>query len=1690
MSDDSTNIDDTCEDINDYQININKSKYLNEIENINNNELKNIIKLHTDNHINNINLLDKIEACFEKKILNYSIIEQITLSAIEASLENELVENLSEFYSFLLEKKFDENDYKPIREIIKKNIIKIKEDLNNFYEIILLIKNEIIINKLKIKEDYIKDLINSCVEKKWSLDNIIIFLSNLQKLYIKPTENLKDEELLKTIKENEQKILTAKTLLNTISSFPEINLIKIMEKINFEDVNNIARDFYIECAKGRDKNINELDTMKLLNSLQKLNKKYFHIDKINMFKTQIEICKSYLTKTLDINLWINEELPNYFEKNENKTIPKEFKKNINKAESIATILGIISLALKKTKSKRGKELNLRTSQILSLLIFIDNHESQENKEQKDQKGIIEEIATGEGKSIIILCLAAYFGLKNHKIDIITSSSILAERDAKNSVKFFEKLGLKVSYCKNSTNKLEENDTSYDADILYGTFLSFEGDLLEEMRSNEEIRHNRVFDIIIIDEVDNAFIDCIEGSTQLSQSSKGYQFLLPMYISIYFFVDILDNLYLDEVTKQYDDLISREKFKNLDEISKKKILDKLSEDSDRKEIFVNYIENYIRKILDEIDKEKINEYNYNTPKTITQKLNDDSKLKNFFYYPHCLKEFVDTNLLLWIKSAFSAKNEMMLEKHYTLSSKISGYKAITPIDKKNTGELEFNTNYKGGLHQMLQIKEKVRLLPETLDHTFMSHITYFSNYKYKRNFFGLTGTIGGEETYPIYKNKYFNSNLIYIPSYIPKRFIELPAIICEENYENHLIKICQEIIFHYSRGRKILVICQDINEGLKLKELLEKEKFDLEYEDVNYKKDILLYLRNDDKDIQDKLNKTKERIIISTNLGGRGTDINTTSEIEEKGGLHVIITKLSENSRTQKQAFGRTSRQGKKGSGQYIFKEEKGIKTYNQLIKNRNEKEKNLIKDIDNNLDYLLLKDNLFITYVDFIKHFKQLINENGKYIKSDIDEQWALFLSKNVDKSKDKKEIEDAFKKFRDDVKKINELQRYEKFKNNFLRILDAINIYDDFSNIPELEKFFKFENDSQCFYFASSYYMARVAFEKHKKQFKENINRDDFCKEIVKYLKETKNKLNKLIEINIEPTLKSFIDWEKITEVDKMLQSGNFINISDKSFKTQFTNRKIIINNLIQLVEQNITVVQEYIDKYLPTNIKGWEAVLEVEKENDLVKSLRLSDEYKNDVKDYLGDAGLIYTFKFIIKKKVMKRNLLNFFLYLGFFIFFSFLSMIRPLITKGSYESISKKIKVILSKYLNLDYNEENNSIFSVIKSKIFSFFQKKEKNINKENNQNNIYVENKGLYVKDEEKLLSMDELEKFEINTLEKIKKYIKDIFNENKKDIFEEIKFLLFIDYYFYQQNWNDIIKEIINDYFKQNKKLQKKAQLIKLCNNKESHELAVENLKNIIKESISDIIKTIKEKFDSNEYEENKIKKLEHIIIKDCGGDLDEKSVSDIVSQILSQKVIDENGIFNKNLFDEIATPYVTWTNRGDKKSNKKDKNLDEKPKEQSIKIYYNTPYPQNFNKIDNINQLSLSFKFEEPKDPFLQDVQLLYITRNYKSYGKLIKKDFTKKIIDILNRLYNLSLLDFNEITEKFFNDISQKVEEIIEKYLNEEIFDNILVKKENKKIIKLNKEEQEIYDLISQNSGKKAIDLLESRDFFKQNK
>jgi superfamily II DNA/RNA helicase len=245
--------------------------------------------------------------------------------------------------------------------------------------------------------------------------------------------------------------------------------------------------------------------------------------------------------------------------------------------------------------------------------------------------------------------------------------------------------------------------------------------------------------------------------------------------------------------------------------------------------------------------------------------------------------------------------------------------------------------------------------------------------------------------------------------------------------------------------------------------MKKNEFISENPTIN--NNIFLYVRNDIDDLEEKLKTTKKRIIISTNLGGRGTDIKTSIEEEKNGGLHVIITKLSSNSRTQKQAFGRTSRQGNKGSGQYIITKKKELKTYEQLINERARKEKEMIDNI--NLDVLLLKDELFEEYVHCLRKYPELNQRKGNNTKDEIDERWSFFLKKNFNDKVEHEEIRKNFKRFKTEINKIMRLPRYERFNNDFLRITDAFNTDENEEvSYEDLYKYLILENVKNAFIF------------------------------------------------------------------------------------------------------------------------------------------------------------------------------------------------------------------------------------------------------------------------------------------------------------------------------------------------------------------------------------------------------------------------------------------------------------------------------------------------------------------------------------------------------------------------------------------------------------------------------------------------
>ncbi|CAF3851092.1 unnamed protein product [Rotaria sp. Silwood1] len=110
----------------------------------------------------------------------------------------------------------------------------------------------------------------------------------------------------------------------------------------------------------------------------------------------------------------------------------------------------------------------RDIQILSVILMLTHNTS---------GGRIGQIKTGEGKSIIVCMLAAYLavGKQGKKVDIITTSEVLAIRNTEEFKDFYDMFNLT---CTHNCRDGEKNDqTNYSLDIVYGTVNHFAGDLL-------------------------------------------------------------------------------------------------------------------------------------------------------------------------------------------------------------------------------------------------------------------------------------------------------------------------------------------------------------------------------------------------------------------------------------------------------------------------------------------------------------------------------------------------------------------------------------------------------------------------------------------------------------------------------------------------------------------------------------------------------------------------------------------------------------------------------------------------------------------------------------------------------------------------------------------------------------------------------------------------------------------------------------------------------------------------------------------------------------------------------------------------------------------------------------------------------------------------------------------------------------
>ena len=122
------------------------------------------------------------------------------------------------------------------------------------------------------------------------------------------------------------------------------------------------------------------------------------------------------------------------------------------------------------------------------------------------KGMIAEMKTGEGKTLVATLAAYLNALTGKGVHIVTVNDYLAKRDAEWMGQVYRFLGLTVDYIVHGKND-EERRAAYASDIIYGTNNELGFDYLRDnMKFSLSEMVQRPFNYAIVDEVDSILID--------------------------------------------------------------------------------------------------------------------------------------------------------------------------------------------------------------------------------------------------------------------------------------------------------------------------------------------------------------------------------------------------------------------------------------------------------------------------------------------------------------------------------------------------------------------------------------------------------------------------------------------------------------------------------------------------------------------------------------------------------------------------------------------------------------------------------------------------------------------------------------------------------------------------------------------------------------------------------------------------------------------------------------------------------------------------------------------------------------------------------------------------------------------------------------------------------------------------------
>ncbi|MDA1315875.1 MAG: accessory Sec system translocase SecA2 [Acidobacteria bacterium] len=232
-------------------------------------------------------------------------------------------------------------------------------------------------------------------------------------------------------------------------------------------------------------------------------------------------------------------------------------------------------------------------------------------------------------------------------------------------------------------------------------------------------------------------------------------------------------------------------------------------------------------------------------------------------------------------------------------------AIQSVDEFK-GRIARDRRWPTGLHTAVEAKERVALKTQGC---ILGSITLQSLIALYPQICGMTGTAAtqAEEFRSVYE-----LDIEIIPTNRPVIRVDHPDVIFATKEEEQQA-VVEEIRLVHSTGRPVLVGTASVEES---------EQLSARLGGISHQ---VLNARNDDEEAA-IIARAGQRaaVTISTNMAGRGIDIQLGEGVAELGGLYVIGTNKHESRRIDNQLRGRAGRQGDPGSSRFFISREDNL----------------------------------------------------------------------------------------------------------------------------------------------------------------------------------------------------------------------------------------------------------------------------------------------------------------------------------------------------------------------------------------------------------------------------------------------------------------------------------------------------------------------------------------------------------------------------------------------------------------------------------------------------------------------------------------------------------------------------------------------------------------------------------------------